>query len=283
MNQQAHNLNSRKGAASPSLVPSDVLKHLESGQIQTVNLSEWLAIDQLKLLNTVLKSMGLAYHFPEANTIVHQLKQRTAPKVIDAIAAWLSRKAATGFAEQAWNEMSTHTSDMVRCWAVAVVSHSDGLDLSEKLKAIKPFASDAHFGVREMAWMAARPSISGNVVESLRILSLWALHPDENIRRFATEATRPRGVWCKHIDTLKKRPEIAEQLLEPLKDDSSAYVQNSVGNWLNDAGKTRPDWLGSTCKRWLQYSPSEHTIKIVKRATRNAIVENPPTELNLNN
>lgn len=117
--------------------------------------------------------------------------------------------------------------------------------------------------------MAMREAIENHLLESIAILMDWTSSNDEHIRRFATEATRPRGVWCKHLKALTAQPELALGLLEALKADPSPYVQCSVGNWLNDAGKSRPDWLIHICKSWLTDSSNQHTLKIVKRGTRN--------------
>jgi 3-methyladenine DNA glycosylase AlkC len=283
MNLQENDFASRKGAMKPLLVPKSVLDQLEAGKMETINLSEWLALNQLVLLKTVLEELGLHRHYLKIESEVNSIKQKTAPKVIDAISKSLNAVEQTCFGNEVWLQLGSHKSDMVRCWAVSMVSTAQSLSLPEMLKAVKPFAADNHFGVREMAWMAARPQIASYLSESIEILSLWALHPDENIRRFSSEATRPRGVWCKHIDHLKQKPEVAESLLEPLKADASRYVQNSVANWLNDAGKTRPDWLRSTCSRWLQYSPSDNTHKIVKRAMRNVIPNDAASEFDSGN
>lgn len=101
--------------------------------------------------------------------------------------------------------------------------------------------------------MSVRASITLELSLSIRLLSGWVRDEDENIGRFAVEATRPQGVWAKHIVALKETPELALPLLEPLKSDAADYVRDSVANWLNDAGKTQPDWVIQVCKAWTEH------------------------------
>lgn len=165
-------------------------------------------------------------------------------------------------------KISTHQADSIRCYAPYLIALNDRLTIEEKLNQSKKLIVDTHFGVREVVWMALRPSIDENLAASIKILSHWATDPNENIRRFTTESTRPRGVWCKHIEALKEDPAQALPILEPLKSDTSKYVQDSVGNWLNDASKSQPSFVVTLCDKWQQESPTKETQKIIKRAKR---------------
>ena len=166
--------------------------------------------------------------------------------------------------------LSKHPSDTVRGWCCYALTRGDAtpLPLSEQLRVIEPFADDEHSGVREWAWMAARPAIASNVGPAIKLLKPWTRSDSANIRRFATEATRPRGVWCTHIDELKANPAAAQPLLEPLRADPTKYVQDSVSNWLNDAAKHDEAWVRILTKRWLQESDAAATARICRRALR---------------
>jgi 3-methyladenine DNA glycosylase AlkC len=115
---------------------------------------------------------------------------------------------------------------------VLLVGAAKEYTLSERLTQIRPLADGHHFGVREWARMAVRPYIAADLDSAIALLAGWAAEPSERLRRFASEATRPRGVWCTHIGPLRQFPEQALPILEPLRADPAPYVQDSVGNWL---------------------------------------------------
>ena len=171
-------------------------------------------------------------------------------------------------AEATLQSLAQHPSDTVRSWAAYIVGRDPKLNLRDRLLAIRPLAADKHFGVREWAWMAVRPAIATEPLPAIGFLTPWVQEADPNLRRFTIEATRPRGVWCAHITQLKETPEPARVLLDPLCRDEARYVQDSVANWLNDASKSRPDWVQQLCKQWQARSPHPETERIVRRALR---------------
>lgn len=248
-------------------IPLELLEQLNEGKAASINLVEWLSVDQLTLLQHVLKENSRLSYVDPIRSEINGLKKKTIVALNAAIGKGLLQQVRASHDKELENAFSIHLSDSVRCWVCYMIGLDDSLSIEEKLMNIRPFAKDGHFGVREIAWMAVRESISSNLEESIGLLSSWVLDKDENIRRFATEATRPRGVWCNHISQLKENPSLALPLLKPLKSDSSRYVQNSVGNWLNDASKTRPDFVLKVCEDWSS-NASKETQYILKRAQR---------------
>ena len=261
----------RKGARKAEDIPDEVFGLLQKGQLQTVNLTEWLAVDHLLLLQAITDELGLQKELARVIQRLTQLGETRIMKIISAIASeWLS--VLEGYSKQDQQRilhfLATHLSDSVRCWAAYIIGMNPQLCLEEKLSSIRPFAADSHFGVREIAWMAIREPLSKEVLGSIAALKEWVYDHDPNIRRFAIEATRPRGVWAKHIHELKEKPELGLPLLEAVSADTSKYVQDSVGNWLNDASKSNPDWVLQVCEEWLKRSDSKETKRIVARAKR---------------
>lgn len=230
---------------------------LNEGAVASATLTEGLAIDFSMLLAAAVPAMGgdgLALMQAQAGAGITRRMALAAQLLLDTRVALAPLQA--------------HASDTVRGWVCFAIAAQAGLTLPQQLAAMRPLADDGHFGVREWAWLALRPRLAASLDEAIALLAPWTADPSERVRRFACEALRPRGVWCAHIAQLKQQPQLALPLLQPLRADPAAYVQDSVANWLNDAAKTRPDWVRALCAQWLTESNSVATQRICKRARR---------------
>lgn len=261
-------LNKRKGARSIKEIPADILQQLNTGLLETANLVEWLAVDQQSILKSLLRENGRMDYLQPVLDKIGQLDKQTVNTINEAIGTGLFELSRANNDKALFKIMATHNADLIRCWATYAIGKNEELGITQTLEQIQPFAADPHFGVREICWMAVRPKISRHLEESIALLAQWTSNPDGNIRRFTSESTRPRGVWCAHIAALKEMPELALPILEPLKSDPEKYVQDSVGNWLNDAGKTQAQFVQSICQRWETESDTKATRYIIKKALR---------------
>ena len=259
----------RTGARNTASVPTDVLKLLNAGKIQSVNLCEWLVIDQIALASVVFKKLGWQEHLPALKRRFKAEAPATAPKKIAAIGRFLTGIFHTRKETEAASKLLLgEISDSARAWGGYLIGLHPGLSLAEKFELIRPYAGDTNMAVPEIAWLALRETFIENLTETLVILQPFVTDPDNHIRRFASELTRPRGVWCRHVQALKDDPSPGMSLLEPLKSDPSNYVRLSVGNWLNDASKSAPGPVTEICARWEEESPTKETAHITKRALR---------------
>jgi 3-methyladenine DNA glycosylase AlkC len=249
----------RKGASRTADITPELLLALSLGEIETATLTESLAVDQARLLQAVFPE-----EWPQLEDTAQALGQLGILKRMECIGGLLWQ----ALGQAGWERCLMHRSDTVRGWACFMAGAQPGLSLRQRLDRVRPLADDPHFGVREWAWMGVRAHLAGDLPQAVAELSRWTDLPSERLRRFASEALRPRGVWCSHIAALKQQPEIALPLLEPLRADASPYVQDSVANWLNDAAKSRPDWVRALCAQWLAESPVPATRRICERAQR---------------
>jgi len=244
----------RKGGRTLKDVPEEIRQQLNQGLLETANLMEGLSVDfPLLLKNTLNHSLS--------SDVQDSLRNLGITKKMETMALYLVKKGVS------FEDIGTHPSDTLRGWAAYMIAYSPNSNIEEKLKAIEPLADDNHFGVREWAWLALRPYCAEMPERMIKLLVPWAKRTD-NFRRFASEITRPRGVWCAHIQQLKDNPALALPILSNLKADPSRYVQNSVANWLNDSAKSKPQWVKDLCKEWQQSNIPE-TLYICKRGLRN--------------
>lgn len=234
-------------------------EQLNSGEHETKNLMECLSIDFRLLVSSCIPGIS--------DQALDQIEKKKQSGIIDKMKG-IGRILFQEMGVSGIDVLQNHGSDSIRGLSCYLVSCCDHFTLTDKFEMMKPLADDRHFSVREWAWLALRPNIVSNIKDSLTFLQGWCSSESSYIRRFACEATRPRGVWCAHIPELKMNPNMALPLLAMLKTDANIYVQKSLGNWLNDASKNNTDWVLNVLKLWDAESPGLMNKRISKLATR---------------
>ena len=262
-------IRNRKGPKNLASVNPIAIQLVNEARIETANLMEWIACDLSSIFKSFIHSEMPHLNFADFEDILSKQAEIKHLKTSKLLAHRINEVLDFDsdfllFLEKARH----HVSDIVREWAALTVGYRNNWSNYIAFHNIQSFADDSNFGVKELAWMAMRERVIENLEDSISILKHWSYHSSANIRRFASELTRPNGVWCNHISALKKEPWQAMPILEPLLSDSSLYVRNSVANWLNDASKSNPDWVKEICHSWKMMSDSKETAYIIKRALR---------------
>lgn len=117
---------------------------------------------------------------------------------------------------------------------------------------------------------AIRTFLAADLDRSLRTVRSWTEHPDEHVRRLASEGTRPRLPWARRVRELIERPGVTIPILDALHDDPSEYVRRSAANHLNDVSRLDPALAVATARGWLRADDAE-SARTVKRALRTLI------------
>jgi 3-methyladenine DNA glycosylase AlkC len=122
------------------------------------------------------------------------------------------------------------------------------------------------FTIKSSAEFAVRPFLLRDSERMMRQMESWAKHPNEHVRRLASEGCRPRLPWGEALAMFKLDPSPVLRVLELLKADPSLYVRKSVANNLNDIAKDHPEIVLATACRWKGVHP--YTDWIVRQGCR---------------
>ena len=115
---------------------------------------------------------------------------------------------------------------------------------------------------------------------SLQAILAWTGHPDEHVRRLASEGTRAYLPWAVRVPALVQRPAATLPILDALYRDPSEYVRRSVANHLNDLARHAPDVVVATAAGWLA-APDTNTAWVVRHGLRTLVKKAHPGALAL--
>ena len=144
-------------------------------------------------------------------------------------------------------------------------------DLS--MKALERFTQ------RSSAEFAIRPFLLSDPERVMCQMEIWSQHPNEHVRRLASEGSRPRLPWGVSLPMFKRDPTLVIAVLERLKADQSLYVCKSVANNLNDIAKDHPTVVLETARRWK--GVCSHTDWIIRQGCRTLIRKADPETMKL--
>jgi 3-methyladenine DNA glycosylase AlkC len=134
---------------------------------------------------------------------------------------------------------------------------------------------------RLTAEFAIRSFLAADLDRTLAAALSFTGHPDEHVRRLASEGTRPRLPWARRVPEVLDRPEATLPILDALHRDPSETVRRSVANHLNDLSRAHPALATATATRWLAGPPDVRTARLVRHALRTLVKHGDPGALAL--
>jgi 3-methyladenine DNA glycosylase AlkC len=120
---------------------------------------------------------------------------------------------------------------------------------------------------------ALRVLLNHDLDRALATIAGWTGSDSHDVRRLASEGTRPMLPWAVRVPGILAEPKATLPILNALYRDNSEYVRRSVANHLNDISRRDPDLVVATASQWLA-EPGEDpgaTGKVVRHALRTLV------------
>lgn len=137
---------------------------------------------------------------------------------------------------------------------------------------------------------AIRPLLRHDLDRGLEHLLSWTADQDWNVRRLASEGSRPLLPWAERIPRLVTDPSPTLPILDALFDDPEESVRRSVANHLNDHSRAHSAFAVAAARGWLVRGgdgaerTARHAMRtLVKRGDPGALelLGFPPAELSV--
>ncbi|MDM7989050.1 DNA alkylation repair protein [Arthrobacter sp. zg-Y877] len=127
---------------------------------------------------------------------------------------------------------------------------------------------------------AIRRLLQADHERALAIMQTWTNHPNEHVRRLASEGTRPYLPWAVRVPLLLATSGATLPLLDAMHNDESEYVRRSVANHTNDLARHAPELVLEAAARWQQTGTPGSTW-VVRRSLRTLVKKGNPRALEL--
>lgn len=152
-------------------------------------------------------------------------------------------------------------------WPLTQFVESYGLeDFDFSMQALKEMTS------RHTSEFAVRPFLRADDKKVFQLFRKWKKDPDEHVRRWVSEGTRPHLPWGMSVSALKENPKRSIDLILDLAYDESEYVRKSVANHINDISHF-DQRLAMEALESIDQSKMEQK-RLVKRAARTMLKNN---------
>ncbi|MCC9205030.1 DNA alkylation repair protein [Arthrobacter sp. zg-Y769] len=127
---------------------------------------------------------------------------------------------------------------------------------------------------------AIRRLLRADHERALAIIRTWTDHPNEHVRRLASEGTRPYLPWAVRVPLLLATSGATLPLLDAMHNDESEYVRRSVANHTNDLARHAPELVLEAAARW-QQTGTPGAAWVVRRSLRTLVKKGNPGALEL--
>lgn len=127
---------------------------------------------------------------------------------------------------------------------------------------------------------AVRPLLRHDLDRALAHLRDWTTDADWNVRRLASEGSRPLLPWAERIPALVADPEPSRPILDALHDDPEESVRRSVANHLNDHSRAHASFAVEVARGW-RSGGGRHLERTTRHAMRTLVKRGDPAALEL--
>ena len=107
----------RVGARSIAQISPEVLERINRGELETANLTEWLAVDQVALIQHQFHLLGRDAYLPHLLAEIRDQKKPSTNSTCRVIGRTLGQLILQHGDEALLEQLGSHRSDMLRCWA----------------------------------------------------------------------------------------------------------------------------------------------------------------------